>query len=45
MKHYFALIALGVALVSCNKMLDLTPTDQVSSKLRPWASPRRSPTR
>ncbi len=41
MKHYFALIALGVALVSCNKMLDLTPTDQVSSKTM-WESTKNA---
>ena len=32
MKKYIALITLSIAFVSCNKALDLTPTDQVSSK-------------
>ena len=32
MKKYIALIAICIAAVSCDKALDLTPTDQVSSK-------------
>lgn len=32
MKKYIAIIAICIAAVSCNKALDLTPTDQVSSK-------------
>ena len=41
MKHYIALILIGFTLVSCNKMLDLTPTDQVSGKTM-WESTRNA---
>lgn len=41
MKKYIAIIASALALVSCNKFLDMTPTDSVSSKIM-WESTKNA---
>ena len=41
MKKLFILISAAAALVSCNKVLDLTPTDRVSAKTM-WETTRNA---